>query len=181
MAAHLRPHSYKRNKSKCPEPWLFHRSSFLRDSHQAGSKHRWYQQAKLYFSPLQLRLCAVTLSICWRLGRLPNPVAEGLLSSVCFFSVCVCVRVCGQPEPHWCEMYVLLLCLTLSPSFVNTVIHQAPAPHLSKQMKKVYVLIICSHLRERRNNNLSLMYSCPLLLLLLLLLLFILSSPLTYG
>ena len=129
-----------------------------------------------YSSPLKLRLRAVTLSICWRLGRLPNLVAKGLLSSVCFFVLCVCalcaracicVRVCVcvcemSPELHWWEMYVLLLCLTLSPSFVNTVIHQVPAPYLSKQMKKVYVLIICSHLRERRNNNnLSLMYSCP--------------------
>lgn len=152
-------------------PCLPRGSSFLRDSYQAGSKHRWYQQAKLYSSPLQLHLWAVTLSICWRLGRLPNPEAKGLLSSVCLFivCVCVCVCVCDQPEPYWWEMYVLLLCLTLSPSFVNTVIHQAPTPHLSKQMKKVYVLIICSHLRERQNNNnLSLMYSCLLLLLLLL-------------
>lgn len=116
----------------------------------------------------------MTLSICWRLGRLPNPVAKGLSSSVCLFIVCVCVcvyvslYVCDHPELHWWEMYVVQFCLTLSPSFVNTVIHQAPAPHLSKQMKKVYVLIICSHLRERQNNNnLSLMYSCPLFLLLL--------------
>lgn len=68
-------------------------SSFLRDSYQVG-KHRWYQQVKLYSSPLQLHLGAATLSICCRLGRLPNPVAEGLLSSVCFFIVCVlCLRV----------------------------------------------------------------------------------------
>lgn len=72
-----------------PPPGGHHWSSVLAHSYQAGSKHRWYQQAKLYSSLLQLRLRGVTLSICCLLGRLPNPVVEGLLSSLC--CVCVCV------------------------------------------------------------------------------------------
>lgn len=120
-------HGYKGNRGKCPVLCVTLRSSFPRDSYQAGSKHRWYQQAKLYSSPLQLRLWAVTLSICWRLGRLPNPVAKGLLSSVCLFIVCVCVCV------------LVCVCVCVRPVSTLLVGNVCTAPLLN------IVTLICKH------------------------------------